>query len=472
MEIDRIYAQDQDLIEEFHRVENEMKEIQEPDIQTDEETERPQRVGTTGSLIDTCLVNRTVSKHFEDLKTLITSEAKRDSGFPKSLVRFIFNPKTKYLDDVILSIMKQKIRNRTRQYGIRFDDRMAICVLQHSFELENVCDNVDECVRFIPTGAMLANGHFQYNAILINNKTKKWIPVNRGYTSWYWLCEGVLENKLIFRFPFYHLMNYCYAMNLATAGLITDHVELLEYTIRIYTGSNASDHMQHMDSVKQNCNPRCQLALTSGNNASRKSSCYRHGCECHSSFLCISVCGCEKCYADVSIEKRMTLSERKALDKQTFDEEKLTLRQLTNTDYDDALEAWKRSDKCLEQEQDEVSRDQDTSNRTGDQRELVDIEFRVKKRESEQEAISCSKRKKGSRSNRSGIYTEEEFLEVHQDFCAECGQDGFERDLFLCHTCNLGWHKECIKDDMSDDRWQCNVCIEKGLSPDDIVVIP
>lgn len=69
-------------------------------------------------------------------------------------------------------------------------------------------------------------------------------------------------------------------------------------------------------------------------------------------------------------------------------------------------------------------------------------------------------------------YSEKEFIEAHQDFCAVCGRDGFDYDLYLCHTCDLVWHKNCNDDDMSDERWQCSVCIEAGLSPDSVLVIP
>jgi hypothetical protein len=110
-----------------------------------------------------------------------------------------------------------------------------------------------------------------------------------------------------------------------------------------------------------------------------------------------------------------------------------------------------------------------------------------KKRESEHKATRRYKRNKGTvqryalveeteeqeeECNGLYIYTEEEFLEVHQDFCAKCVQYGFGRDLFLCHTCNLGWHKECNKGDMSKERWQCKVCIKKDLSPDRVVDTP
>ena len=70
------------------------------------------------------------------------------------------------------------------------------------------------------------------------------------------------------------------------------------------------------------------------------------------------------------------------------------------------------------------------------------------------------------------IFTKEEFMNAHQDFCNKCGFDGFDNGLFLCRTCNLVWHNACNKEDMSEDRWQCSECINLGLSPDIVEIIP
>ncbi len=67
-------------------------------------------------------------------------------------------------------------------------------------------------------------------------------------------------------------------------------------------------------------------------------------------------------------------------------------------------------------------------------------------------------------------YSEEEFLAVHQDFCAVCEKDGFDEKLYMCNTCDLVWHKSCNEEDMSDERWQCSTCISLGLSADSVIV--
>ncbi|KAL3779724.1 hypothetical protein HJC23_003585 [Cyclotella cryptica] len=128
-------------------------------------------------------------------------------------------------------------------------------------------------------------------------------------------------------------------MNLDASGRVSNNDPLIKYASRTYAGMNASDHLQRVDSLKINCNPRWQLSLVSGNSSRRRNSCYRRGCGCCSRFLCISVCGCEKRYANVSPEKTMSIRERNTLDKNT---EKLTLKQITSIDYDDAMSEWKR----------------------------------------------------------------------------------------------------------------------------------
>lgn len=232
---------------------------------------------------------------------------------------------------------------------------------------------------------------------------------------------------------------------------------------------NTQDSMQRMDSTKANCNQRCQTPLGNGNDSSRLTSCFRHECECHGVFKCISACGCDICYECVPPAKRLSLGGRRALDREIFGHEKLTFKQLTSTEYDDALDAYNRSDDFVDYE-DKSSDEHDEEDfkmkaeknskdgyndhddceddgSDGDEEDSDEEDDKIgKKRRTEYYEIRRSKRIRGIEkdyalsersseevevTNAVSVYTEKEFMETHQDFCAKCGHDGFDHELYL-----------------------------------------
>lgn len=204
-------------------------------------------------------------------------------------------------------------------------------------------------IIFVPVGVQLANGQFEYNPLPKVKGIK--ILRRKDYPSWTWACGGASKNRLSFQVYYYQMLNYRYAWNLQITGRIHKNPQLLEYYELMYSGMNADDHMQHLDSVKENCNPRCQIGLVSGNTTQCWSDCFRHGWACHRHNKCISSCGCEDSYSDISRFLRITLDVCKEINTQTFATESLDASQLTSVLYDDAFIDWCRIRRIEKQNQ-------------------------------------------------------------------------------------------------------------------------
>jgi hypothetical protein len=274
-------------------------------------------------------------------KAHISSKESDFPCFPQALVSFVENPTTEFLGDAVLQSVRRAFMQRSNKNGIRIVGRYALCFLIHSGELQNLCHYLNATMYFVPTGRQLANGQFAYE---VRRKDGKNVIINtRKYPEFFWTIGGRVKNRLHVRMEFYYVLNYWYAFSLQEAGRIHDKQTLLRYMQLVYAGMEADYHLQHMDSHHVNCNPRCQFAYVSGNNTSRRSSCYRHFCTCDRTHLCISSCGCEACYANLPASKRMSLAERKMIDRQIFQSEEITFSQLTSVGYDDAFDNYDKT---------------------------------------------------------------------------------------------------------------------------------
>ena len=67
-------------------------------------------------------------------------------------------------------------------------------------------------------------------------------------------------------------------------------------------------------------------------------------------------------------------------------------------------------------------------------------------------------------SNMSGVTSEQEFYDMHNDLCEVCSEPG---KLLCCATCNLVFHRECTRPELDkepDDNWMCTYCVSHGVS--------
>ena len=58
---------------------------------------------------------------------------------------------------------------------------------------------------------------------------------------------------------------------------------------------------------------------------------------------------------------------------------------------------------------------------------------------------------------------EQDFLDQHNDYCEVCNQPG---ELLCCATCNLVYHKECVRPKLAKDPpddWKCAYCVSSGV---------